>query len=80
MATLASIGYHVSVRQSTVANVFNTSMHLYVTTESYKYNLDEIQIELQCCGHTSYADWFLFDWQVKIHSIGNTYEASFARI
>ncbi|XP_033228356.1 peripherin-2-like isoform X3 [Belonocnema kinseyi] len=63
MATLASIGYHVSVRQRTVTNVFNTSMHLYVTTDSYKINLDQIQIEFQCCGHTSYADWFFFDWQ-----------------
>lgn len=70
MATLASIGYHVSVRQRTVTSVFNTSMHLYVTTESYKFNLDQIQIGFQCCGHTSYADWFFFDWQVKINSIG----------
>ncbi|KAM0728836.1 hypothetical protein ACS0PU_005091 [Formica fusca] len=63
-ATLASIGYHVSVRQKTLADVFNTSMRLYVSVASYKYAIDEIQFVLQCCGHTSYTDWFLFDWQM----------------
>ncbi|XP_072743835.1 uncharacterized protein [Anoplolepis gracilipes] len=62
-ATLASIGYHVSVRQKTLVDVFNTSMRLYVSVASYKYAIDEIQFVLQCCGHTSYTDWFLFDWQ-----------------
>ncbi|GAB1868985.1 PRPH2 protein [Camponotus japonicus] len=63
-ATLASIGYHVSVRQKTLVDVFNTSMRLYVSVASYKYAIDEIQFVLQCCGHTSYTDWFLFDWQM----------------
>ncbi|XP_029176083.1 peripherin-2-like [Nylanderia fulva] len=62
-ATLASIGYHVSVRQKTLVDVFNTSMRLYVSVTSYKYAIDEIQFVLQCCGHTSYTDWFHFDWQ-----------------
>ncbi|XP_050464370.1 uncharacterized protein LOC126858242 [Cataglyphis hispanica] len=62
-AALASIGYHVSVRQKTLVDVFNTSMRLYVSVKSYKYAIDEIQFVLQCCGHTSYTDWFLFDWQ-----------------
>ncbi|XP_070160356.1 uncharacterized protein [Polyergus mexicanus] len=62
-ATLASIGYRVSVRQKTLVDVFNTSMRLYVSVASYKYAIDEIQFVLQCCGHTSYTDWFLFDWQ-----------------
>ncbi|XP_011630929.1 peripherin-2-like isoform X1 [Pogonomyrmex barbatus] len=61
--TLASIGCHISVRQKTLINVFNASMHLYATASSYKYVIDEIQFILQCCGHSSYTDWFLFDWQ-----------------
>ncbi|XP_025988703.1 peripherin-2 [Solenopsis invicta] len=61
--TLALIGYHISVRQETLINIFNASMHLYATTASYKYAIDEIQFVLQCCGHSSYTDWFLFDWQ-----------------
>ncbi|CAK9814922.1 RDS/peripherin-like protein xRDS35 [Anthophora quadrimaculata] len=62
-ATLVSIGYHISVRQETLIDIFNSSMHLYVTASSYKYAIDEIQFIFQCCGHSSYADWFLFDWQ-----------------
>ncbi|XP_067205175.1 uncharacterized protein [Linepithema humile] len=62
-ATLASIGYHISVRRETLVHVFNASMQLYVKAASYKYAIDEIQFVLQCCGHTSYTDWFLFDWQ-----------------
>lgn len=64
-ATLASIGYHISVRQETLIDIFNTSMHLYASASSYKYAIDEIQFIFQCCGHSSYADWFLFDWQVN---------------
>lgn len=66
MTTLVSIGYHISVRQETLIDVFNASMHLYATAESYKYAIDEIQFVLQCCGHSSYTDWFLFDWQVYL--------------
>ncbi|KAL0124553.1 hypothetical protein PUN28_006417 [Cardiocondyla obscurior] len=62
-STLVSIGHHISVRQETLINVFNASMHLYVTAASYKYAIDEIQFTLRCCGHSSYTDWFLFDWQ-----------------
>ncbi|XP_015439678.1 PREDICTED: RDS/peripherin-like protein xRDS35 [Dufourea novaeangliae] len=62
-ATLASIGYHISVRQETLIGIFNDSMRLYVSATSYKYAIDEIQFVFQCCGHTSYADWFRFDWQ-----------------
>ncbi|KOC59719.1 RDS/peripherin-like protein xRDS35 [Habropoda laboriosa] len=62
-ATLVSIGYHINVRQDTLIDIFNSSMHLYVTASSYKYSIDEIQFIFQCCGHSSYADWFLFDWQ-----------------
>ncbi|XP_028044956.2 uncharacterized protein LOC105838909 [Monomorium pharaonis] len=61
--TLALIGCHISVRQETLINIFNASMHLYATAASYKYAIDEIQFVLQCCGHSSYTDWFLFDWQ-----------------
>lgn len=64
-ATLVSIGYHISVRQETLIEIFNTSMHLYVSAASYKYSIDEIQFIFQCCGHSSYTDWFLFDWQVN---------------
>lgn len=64
-ATLASIGYHVSVRRESLVEVFNASMRLYVSAASYKYAIDEIQFALQCCGHTSYTDWFRFDWQVS---------------
>lgn len=64
-ATLASIGYHISVRRETLVDVFNASMRLYVSAASYKYAIDEIQFALQCCGHTSYTDWFRFDWQVS---------------
>ncbi|KAK9309390.1 hypothetical protein QLX08_000881 [Tetragonisca angustula] len=63
VATLVSIGYHMSVRQETLIDIFNSSMHLYVSAASYKYTIDEIQFIFQCCGHTSYTDWFLFDWQ-----------------
>ncbi|XP_076382922.1 uncharacterized protein LOC117221206 isoform X2 [Megalopta genalis] len=62
-ATLVSIGYHISVRQESLIDIFNNSMRLYVSTASYKYAIDEIQFIFQCCGHTSYADWFQFDWQ-----------------
>ncbi|XP_014468946.1 PREDICTED: uncharacterized protein LOC106741428 [Dinoponera quadriceps] len=62
-ATLASTGCHISVKRETLAGVFNASMRLYVSAASYKYAIDEIQFTLQCCGHTSYADWFRFDWQ-----------------
>nr|XP_031833454.1 tetraspanin-6-like [Nomia melanderi] len=62
-ATLASIGYHISVRRETLIGIFNDSMRLYVSAASYKYAIDEIQFIFQCCGHTSYADWFRFDWQ-----------------
>ncbi|XP_025160881.1 uncharacterized protein LOC105183735 [Harpegnathos saltator] len=62
-ATLASIGCHISVRRETLVDVFNASMRLYVSTASYKYAIDEIQFALQCCGHTSYVDWFRLDWQ-----------------
>ncbi|KAK1132985.1 hypothetical protein K0M31_014349 [Melipona bicolor] len=65
VATLVSIGYHMSVRQETLIDVFNSSMHLYVSAASYKYTIDEIQFIFQCCGHSSYTDWFLFDWQVN---------------
>ncbi|XP_018351312.1 PREDICTED: peripherin-2-like [Trachymyrmex septentrionalis] len=61
--TLALIGYHISVRQETLIDIFNASMHLYTTTASHKFAIDEIQFVLQCCGHSSYTDWFLFDWQ-----------------
>ncbi|KAG5321878.1 PRPH2 protein, partial [Pseudoatta argentina] len=61
--TLALIGYHVSVKQETLIDIFNVSMHLYTTAASHKYAIDEIQFVLQCCGHSSYTDWFLFDWQ-----------------
>ncbi|KAK2580308.1 hypothetical protein KPH14_012547 [Odynerus spinipes] len=64
IVTLTSIGYHINVKQETLANLFNASMHLYVNVASYKYTIDEIQFVFQCCGHTSYADWFLFDWQM----------------
>ncbi|XP_076665975.1 uncharacterized protein LOC143367731 isoform X1 [Andrena cerasifolii] len=62
-ATLASIGYHISVGQESLIGIFNTSMQLYASAASYKYAIDEIQFIFQCCGHSSYADWFLFDWQ-----------------
>ncbi|XP_003696467.1 uncharacterized protein LOC100867021 [Apis florea] len=62
-ATIVSIGYHISVRQETLIDIFNNSMHLYASTASHKYAIDEIQFIFQCCGHSSYADWFLFDWQ-----------------
>ncbi|OAD60392.1 RDS/peripherin-like protein xRDS35 [Eufriesea mexicana] len=62
-ATLVSIGYHISVRQERLIEIFNSSMHLYVSAASYKYSIDEIQFIFQCCGHSSYTDWFLFDWQ-----------------
>ncbi|XP_078041069.1 uncharacterized protein LOC144472157 [Augochlora pura] len=62
-ATLVSIGYHISVRQESLIDIFNNSMRLYVSTASYKYAIDEIQFIFQCCGHTSYTDWFQFDWQ-----------------
>jgi len=42
VTTLVSIGYHISVRQETLINVFNASMHLYATAVSYKYAIDEI--------------------------------------
>lgn len=64
-ATIVSIGYHISVRQETLIDIFNNSMHLYASTASHKYAIDEIQFIFQCCGHSSYADWFLFDWQVN---------------
>ncbi|XP_043581939.1 uncharacterized protein LOC122567470 isoform X1 [Bombus pyrosoma] len=64
-ATLVSIGYHMNVRQETLIDIFNNSMQLYVSASSYKYALDEIQFIFQCCGHSSYTDWFLFDWQVN---------------
>ncbi|XP_017883021.1 peripherin-2-like [Ceratina calcarata] len=63
VATLVSIGYYISVRQETLIDVFNSSMHLYISASSYKYAIDEIQFIFQCCGHSSYADWFRFDWQ-----------------
>ncbi|XP_054011664.1 tetraspanin-6-like isoform X1 [Hylaeus anthracinus] len=62
-ATLASIGYHMSVREDTLVDVFNSSMRLYASAVSYKSAIDEIQFIFQCCGHSSYVDWFLFDWQ-----------------
>ncbi|XP_047369800.1 tetraspanin-6-like [Vespa velutina] len=62
--TLISIGYHISVKQETLVNIFNASMHLYINMASYKYAIDELQLVFQCCGHTSYTDWFLFDWQM----------------
>ncbi|KYQ53848.1 hypothetical protein ALC60_07207 [Trachymyrmex zeteki] len=52
--TLALIGYHISVRQETLIDIFNASMHLYATAASHKYAIDEIQFVLQCCGHSSY--------------------------
>ncbi|XP_043273336.1 uncharacterized protein [Venturia canescens] len=62
--TMVSIGMNMSVRRKTISNIFNASMYFYEMTESYKYTIDQIQLALQCCGHTSYTDWFLFDWQV----------------
>ncbi|XP_051159092.1 uncharacterized protein LOC127280237 isoform X2 [Leptopilina boulardi] len=64
IVTLASIAYHVSVKQSTIKGIFNFSMNNYLNDNYYKYNLDEIQFELQCCGHTTYTDWFLLDWKI----------------
>ncbi|KYM95293.1 RDS/peripherin-like protein xRDS36 [Cyphomyrmex costatus] len=66
IATLALIGYRISVRQETLIDIFNASMHLYATAASHKYAIDEIQFVLQCCGHSSYTDWFLFDWQNRL--------------
>ncbi|XP_051159090.1 RDS/peripherin-like protein xRDS35 isoform X1 [Leptopilina boulardi] len=67
IVTLASIAYHVSVKQSTIKGIFNFSMNNYLNDNYYKYNLDEIQFELQCCGHTTYTDWFLLDWKKSDH-------------
>ncbi|XP_012145230.1 uncharacterized protein LOC100880085 [Megachile rotundata] len=61
--TLVSIGYHMNVRQEALIDIFNSSMRLYARAASYKYAIDEVQFIFQCCGHSSYADWFLFDWQ-----------------
>ncbi|KYN32994.1 hypothetical protein ALC56_12628 [Trachymyrmex septentrionalis] len=36
--TLALIGYHISVRQETLIDIFNASMHLYTTTASHKFD------------------------------------------
>lgn len=79
-AALASIGYHVSVRQKTLVDVFNTSMRLYVSVKSYKYAIDQIQFVLQCCGHTSYTDWFLFDWQVSFSYIPLCFDCEFIEV
>ncbi|KYN30023.1 hypothetical protein ALC57_00533 [Trachymyrmex cornetzi] len=38
--TLALIGYHISVRQETLIDIFNASMHLYTTAASHKYKVD----------------------------------------
>ncbi|XP_076284210.1 uncharacterized protein LOC143210861 isoform X1 [Lasioglossum baleicum] len=61
--TLVSIGYHISLRQDSLIEIFNNSMRLYASAASYKYAIDEIQFIFQCCGHTSYTDWFHLDWQ-----------------
>lgn len=69
--TLVSIGFNVSVKKKSIKKVFNTSMHLYITsdpTESDKYTLDLIQFDLQCCGHSSYTDWFHLNWQVNFQN------------
>ncbi|XP_014611022.1 PREDICTED: uncharacterized protein LOC106790553 [Polistes canadensis] len=63
IVTLISIGYHISVKKETLVNLFNASMHFYANMASYKYAIDELQFVFQCCGHSSYTDWFLFDWQ-----------------
>ncbi|XP_043485391.1 uncharacterized protein LOC122513188, partial [Polistes fuscatus] len=64
IVTLISIGYHISVKKETLVNLFNASMHFYANMASYKYAIDELQFVFQCCGHSSYTDWFLFDWQM----------------
>ncbi|KAG7202544.1 hypothetical protein KM043_009741 [Ampulex compressa] len=63
IGTLISIGYDINVKPKALADLFNSSMHLYIAAASYKYAIDEIQFIFQCCGSTGYTDWFPLDWQ-----------------
>lgn len=62
--TLVAICYNVSVKEPTLVNIFNNSMNHYIINESDKFIVDEIQFDLQCCGHSNYNDWFRIKWQV----------------
>ncbi|KAK0182008.1 hypothetical protein PV327_000182 [Microctonus hyperodae] len=62
--TLVTICYNVSVKEPTLANIFNNSMNHYVIDESDKLIVDQIQFDLQCCGHSNYSDWFLIKWRI----------------
>ncbi|KAJ8670247.1 hypothetical protein QAD02_001506 [Eretmocerus hayati] len=65
VGTLVLLWYSVSVSTETLKTALRTSMELYASRASAKNIIDEIQLELQCCGFSSYVDWFAFDWQVS---------------
>ncbi|XP_031785166.1 CD63 antigen isoform X4 [Nasonia vitripennis] len=66
VATLALIGLYVNGNASLVEKMLRASMKAYAKNAYYKVSIDELQLDLQCCGFSSYSDWFVLDWQVNV--------------
>lgn len=45
-----------------INGTFGESMKKYKKIRGQKAVVDEIQIQLQCCGIYTYEDWFKVDW------------------
>ncbi|XP_014218495.1 CD63 antigen-like [Copidosoma floridanum] len=65
VVTVWLIAGRVNVRTESLRDAFRAAMRLYTTRASYKLALDELQLDLECCGSLAYTDWFAFDWQVS---------------
>ncbi|OXU29679.1 hypothetical protein TSAR_007865 [Trichomalopsis sarcophagae] len=64
VATVALIGLYVNGNASLIEKMFRASMKAYAKNAYYKVSIDELQLDLQCCGFSSYSDWFAIDWQL----------------
>ncbi|XP_014226460.1 uncharacterized protein LOC106652180 [Trichogramma pretiosum] len=66
VVTLVLIAVHVDTDASSLEKVFRMSMKFYAQEASHKLAVDDLQLDLECCGFSSYSDWFGVDWQEKI--------------
>lgn len=62
--TLVLIGLQVNLEPKAMHELFTASMNLYSSNATDKVALDELQMDLQCCGFSGYDDWFGVNWQV----------------
>ena len=64
VVTIVIIACFVNLKPNSLKDLFQASMRFYSRNASYKITIDELQLDFQCCGHSSFVDWFAFNWQV----------------